>query len=110
MPTHRKPRLGRLGFAEDVLGWQVSRLSSGERQRLAFVRALLPRPKVLLLDEPSSALDEVCTGLLETLVGEMRHSRQLTVLWVSHDQAQLARVADRIFTVEAHRLLLKGRG
>jgi len=99
------PNLERLGFAKDVLNWEVSRLSTGERQRLALVRALVPEPEVLLLDEPSSALDALHTQSLEKLLAELRQGKGLGVVWVSHDPDQLKRVASRIFTVKEHGLL-----
>jgi len=99
------PTLDRLGFGREVLDWEVSRLSSGERQRLALVRALAVAPRVLLLDEPTSALDAYHVGQLEGLVAELRQNRGLGVVWVGHDPAQLNRVANRIFRVEKDRLL-----
>lgn len=103
-PENLKSTLARLGFELDVLNWEVSRLSTGERQRLALARALVPDPDVLLLDEPSSALDAFYTGRLEELLAELRRSRKLGIVWVSHDPAQLKRVASRIFAVEEHGL------
>lgn len=99
------PILGRLGFTRDVLQWEVSRLSTGERQRLALVRALVVEPAVLLLDEPSSALDATHTTILEELLAELRQKRGMGLVWVSHDPEQLARVAGRIFAVEEHGLV-----
>lgn len=97
-----RPVLARLGFDLDVLTWEVSRLSMGERQRLALVRALLVEPQVVLLDEPSSALDDYYTRQMEMLIEELRRTRGLGVVWVGHDPEQLRRVTDRIFTVEQH--------
>lgn len=97
--------LTRLGFGTEVLGWQVSRLSTGERQRLALVRALVLKPDVLLLDEPSSGLDSFHAGLLEAVIAEVRSTRNTAVVWVSHDLEQLERVATRVMKVEQHRLL-----
>ncbi|HEB93909.1 MAG TPA: ATP-binding cassette domain-containing protein [Gammaproteobacteria bacterium] len=89
------PWLIPLGFGEAALGWQVSRLSSGEKQRLALARALMNRPRVLLLDEPSASLDEVSAAALEAVVADYRHDTGAAVLWVSHSAAQAARVATR---------------
>ena len=84
-----------LGFTPEVMTWQVSRLSSGERQRLAILRALSRHPRVLLLDEPSANLDEDMTLQLEHWLLAQIRRRQLGVIWVAHDNHQLDRVSDR---------------
>ena len=92
--------LQELGFSETILQRPVSYLSSGEKQRLALLRLLANQPRVLLLDEPSAALDADNTRRLEALVSRCRQTQQAAVLWVSHDAAQIARVA-------AHHLRLR---
>lgn len=92
------------GFSTDVLGWQVSRLSTGEKQRLAVVRALIRKPAALLLDETGSALDEHNGRQLEKLIIEYRQANEVPVLWVSHDREQLRRVADRRLLLSRDRL------
>ncbi len=87
--------LGKLGFEEDVLEWRVERLSTGERQRLALFRLLLNEPQVLLLDEPTAALDHANVHVAEEVISEYRRTTGAAVLWVSHDPAQIARAADR---------------
>jgi len=87
--------LGRLGFEEDVLGWRVDRLSTGERQRLALFRLLLNEPQVLLLDEPTAALDPANVHLVEAVIAETRRMTGAAVLWISHDPEQISRAADR---------------
>lgn len=87
--------LQQLGFEADVLQWQVERLSSGERQRLALLRMLGNEPDALLLDEPSANLDPASVGLVEQLVQAYRTRRHAAVLWVSHDASQLERVTAR---------------
>ncbi|MDM8543603.1 ATP-binding cassette domain-containing protein [Desulfococcaceae bacterium HSG9] len=91
--------LKRLGFDEDALSWQVSRLSSGERQRLALARLLSSRPQALLLDEPTASLDSANIQNAETLIVEYRRDTGAAVLWVSHDMEQIARVAERHFQI-----------
>jgi ABC-type iron transport system FetAB ATPase subunit len=106
--------LAALGLEPDALGWEITRLSTGERQRLALLRSLQQRPKVLLLDEPSSALDAHHTQLLESFIGEFRRSTGAAVVWVSHDPEQLRRVGERILRMESDRLeeivALTGKG
>lgn len=94
-------QLAALGFGPEVLDWQVPRLSSGERQRLALLRLLALRPAALLLDEPTANLDPENTALVEQLVCDYRQAGQVPVLWVSHDAQQRGRIADRQLTISA---------
>lgn len=89
-----KDTLHRLGLESTALGWQVSNLSTGERQRLALARALAYAPKVLLLDEPTSGLDADNAARVEKLVGEMA-AGGVAVLFVTHDMAQAKRLGTR---------------
>jgi UDP-glucose/iron transport system ATP-binding protein len=90
------PWLSDLGFGPEVMTWQVSRLSSGERQRLSLLRLLILHPKVLLLDEPTANLDADNTALVEALLGCYRKERQPVIIWVSHDTKQLQRNCGRV--------------
>lgn len=83
-----------LGFQPEVLDWEVARLSTGERQRLALLRLLVGRPAALLLDEPTASLDADNIGRVEDLVRRYQAANHAPVLWVSHDGDQLARMAD----------------
>lgn len=95
-----RARFERLGFDSKVLDWPVSRLSSGEKQRLSLLRALQFSPRVLLLDEPSSNLDPRFVGEVETLLREYKDERPAGLIWVSHDAAQLQRVSDRQLRID----------
>lgn len=87
--------LSALGFERDTLGWEPSRCSSGERQRLGILRLLANRPEVLLLDEPTTNLDPDNTVRLEQLVRDYMQSSGACCIWVSHNRLQLDRIADR---------------
>lgn len=71
-------------------------MSGGEQQRVAFIRSLLAKPEVLLLDEISAALDEDNTLLVEQLIREEQAARKITVLLISHNMEQLYRLAQNI--------------
>ena len=89
--------LRRAGLYEEVrddLDRPALRLSGGQQQRLCIARAIAPRPEVLLMDEPCSALDPISTNTIETLIGELR--RELAVVVVTHNLAQAHRVADKV--------------
>ncbi len=89
---------------DDVLNWQVSRLSSGEKQRLSVVRVLIRKPSVLLLDELGSSLDRENCELLETAVKNFQKRYESPVLWVSHDREQIHRICDRLVVMYQDRL------
>jgi ABC-type iron transport system FetAB ATPase subunit len=93
-----------LDLPDAALNWEVSRLSSGEKQRLALLRALAWTPQVLLLDEPTANLDSETAAKVETwLLQKIRHNAWPT-LWVSHDPQQIKRVADRHFVIQEGQL------
>ncbi len=94
-----RPILEALGLPPAALDWTVARLSTGERQRLALARALVLGSRVLLLDEPTAALDPDATAAVEAVL-EDRLGRGTAILLVSHDVAQAKRLARRRFRVE----------
>lgn len=81
-----------LGLEPEVLDRSIAVLSTGERQRLALARALIDEPKVLLLDEPTTALDPQAAALVEELIKFQLLSGRTAIL-VSHDPAQIERLA-----------------
>ena len=91
--------LAALDLGLDVSHWPVSRLSSGERQRLAFVRLLSTKPRVLLLDEPTANLDARNTRNVEALLKRYLAQNQAGALWVTHDDQQVSRIADRVLHI-----------
>jgi len=88
-----------LGLPEEAKAWPITRLSTGERLRLALVRAMMLRPKVLLLDEPTASLDPASVAAVEALIAT-RVQAGLAVLWVTHDTEQAKRIAHRLLVIE----------
>jgi ABC-type multidrug transport system ATPase subunit len=89
-----------LGLRPDILSAQVSHLSTGERQRLALIRALVRRPRFLLLDEPTSALDRDTTLAVEAVLREAM-AEGIGLLVVSHNAEQAARLRDVQFALSS---------
>ncbi len=87
--------LQQLDLTPDILDQELKNLSSGERQRLALLRLLENQPRLLLLDEPSAALDPRNTLLLETLVLDYLRKTKAGLIWVGHDPIQARRLCTR---------------
>ena len=96
--------LTRVGLA-DRAHQDVRTLSGGETRRVALARALAPRPRVLLLDEPFSGLDNEMRIRLAELVHDLLHDTDTTALLVTHDDDDVRRVADSV-----HRLAAAANG
>ncbi len=92
-----------LGLRAELLDAPVAQLSTGEKQRLALVRALLPAPPVLLLDEPTGPLDEESVVRVETLLRQ-RMAAGTSILLVTHDPSQAERLGDQRYRMAARRL------
>lgn len=80
------------GEVEDDLRKSALALSGGQQQRLCIARALATKPRVLLMDEPCSALDPIATSRIEELMEELK--RTYTIVIVTHSMQQAARVSD----------------
>lgn len=83
-------------------------LSGGERQRLAIGRALLTSPRLLLMDEPLSALDKPRRGEILPYLERLHASLEMPVLYVSHDSEEVVRLADQLVLLEQGRVVASG--
>ena len=94
-------RAGLWREARNRLNEPGAALSGGQQQRLCIARALAVRPKVLLMDEPCSALDPISTGVIEETISELRH--ELTIVIVTHNMQQAQRVSQNcaLFLVDS---------
>jgi len=89
---------------------RVDALSGGQRQRVALARAIAPRPRVLLLDEPLSALDARLREELRAELDALLRSLGITAVYVTHDQAEAMALSDRICAMERGRIAQIGTG
>lgn len=96
-----KADLVRFGLAENKLGKSVNELSGGEKQRISLIRNLQFMPKVLLLDEITSALDEDNKRNVNEIIHQLVSQHGVAALWVTHDKDEIKH-ADDVITLSAH--------
>lgn len=100
-PDRFLAQLSRFGLTEDTLSKSINELSGGEKQRVSLIRNLQFLPKVLLLDEITSALDEQNKNNVNDIIHHYVREQNVAVLWVTHDQDEI-RHADEVITLPAH--------
>jgi len=83
---------------------RIDQLSGGQRQRVALARAIAPRPRVLLLDEPLTALDAKLRENLRVEIDRLLRSLGITTVYVTHDQGEAMALGDRIAVMEKGRI------
>ncbi len=99
--------LGIVGLA-DYAGRSATQLSGGQQQRLALARALIRRPRVLLLDEPLSNLDARLRDRMRAEIRDLQRRVGITTLYVTHDQVEALSMSDRIAVMDGGRIVQEG--
>ena len=97
-----------VGLPADAASRYPHEFSGGQRQRIAIARAIVSRPRVLLADEPVSALDVITRGQVIDLLAELGEGRDLTVLMVSHDLGVVGALCQRTIVLKAGRIVEQG--
>ncbi|WP_326812813.1 ABC transporter ATP-binding protein [Streptomyces scopuliridis] len=101
--------LALVGLDAEALGSRIpGQLSGGQRQRVSLARAIVTRPRLLLSDEPVSALDASNRNLVLSLLDRLRRELGLAVVVISHDLSSLAGIADRVAVLYRGRLVEQG--
>jgi ABC-type glutathione transport system ATPase component len=100
--------LERVGLSPDMVERPPTELSGGQRQRLAIARALALEPKLLILDEALSALDCSVQAQIANLLMELQGSLGMTYLFITHDLAMAAYLADDIAVMDGGRIVEQG--
>ncbi|MET2828660.1 ABC transporter ATP-binding protein [Mesorhizobium shangrilense] len=84
---------------------RIGELSGGQRQRVALARAIVFEPKVLLMDEPLSALDKILREEMQIEIRELHNKLQITTLYVTHDQREALTIADRVAVMDKGKIV-----
>jgi peptide/nickel transport system ATP-binding protein len=100
--------LKEVGLDESALGRHPHEFSGGQRQRINIARALALRPKLLILDEPVSALDVSVGAQIVNLLRQLQHDLRLTYLFISHSMPLVRYLCTRIAVMERGRLVETG--
>ncbi len=84
------------------------KLSSGQMSRLTLAKAMMTEPKVLLLDEPTASLDPDITNKIKSVLKEYRESKNLSILYTSHNMREMEEMSDRIIFLQRGKIVAEG--
>ncbi len=93
---------------EDLAGMKAGLLSSGELSRLNLAKAVINRPRLLLLDEPTASLDPSISALVREKIKGYAVDTEAGILWTSHNMSEIEAVCDRVLFLSHGRILLEG--
>ncbi|CNJ36020.1 glycine betaine/carnitine/choline ABC transporter ATP-binding protein [Streptococcus agalactiae ZQ0910] len=91
--------------AKDYFNRYPHELSGGEQQRIGILRAIVAKPKVLLMDEPFSALDPISRRQLQDITKQLQSELGITLVFVTHDMKEAMRLADRICVIKEGKIV-----
>ncbi len=92
--------LGDVGIPPDQASQLPGKLSGGQRQRVSVARALAPRPKVLIADEPTSSIDQSAQAQLLNLLRRLQEERKLAIIFISHDLNLIRYLTSRVYVMQ----------
>ena len=95
-----KKMIKTVGLSEEILERYPAELSGGQQQRVGVARALAASPRILLMDEPFGALDEITRTKLQNEMLNLHQELQLTIVFITHDLREAAKLGERIFCME----------
>lgn len=95
-----------IGHLSKTIYWD---LSSGERTRTNLVKSLLNDPELILMDEPTASLDPDIADKTLSLIEDLKHSRNLSILFTSHNMAEVTRVCDEVIMLNKGKIVTRGK-
>lgn len=94
-----------VGLGPEYLKRRPSQMSGGQQQRVAIARALMPNPDLVVLDEPTSSLDQSVRGRIIALLRSIQDERDVAYVFISHDLSTVRRIADRVAVMYLGRIV-----
>jgi ABC-type dipeptide/oligopeptide/nickel transport system ATPase subunit len=108
-PQTPQELLSSVGLPEDILNDYPHQFSGGQRQRLGIARALAARPKLMIADEPVSALDVTIQAQILKLLLSLKDARKMSYLFITHDLSIVEAFADRMLVMKEGALVESGK-